>query len=947
MPENEPRPDDSTIPSDPPDVHAESAITWTGQTISHYAIVDKLGVGGMGVVYRAIDTRLERAVAIKLLPTARRENADSRRRFFNEAKSASALNHPNIVTIYEIGAEAGIDHIVMECIEGVTLRDRIRGGMTFPDAIHYAIQIADALSAAHAKGIVHRDLKPVNIMVTPKGLVKVLDFGIAKIANPAGDLGEAEATQTALTVAGRVIGTISYMSPEQARGAKVDWRSDIFSFGIVLYEMLTGRRPFPGETPVAELSAMLSAAPEPASMVVEGLPPAIDGLISGCLEKDPQNRIQSMVEVKAGLEEFAQTPTHSWTYTRPPAPPPPKPDAKTGSRIWLAGAALATVAVAGVWLWRGRTVEPPVRTVLKRLTTDSGLTAYPELSPNGTMLVFASDRAGEGNLDLWLRQIEGTDSVRITHDEADEYEPEFSPNGASIVFRSEKDGGGIYEMGALGGATAPRLLAHAGHRPRYSQDGQWIAYWSGFHSQNFHPGTTKIYVLPVSGGTPRQLAVGFTAARHPIWMPGGRLLFVGRKDSADSVDWWITDVKDTAPVRTGAAAAFEARKLRNPPLEYAIIPEGFNGEDNAVLFSATQGDTTNVWQLPLNPATGKVSGPPVQLTNGTGLELQSSSAKGNGAPLAFSALTMNADVWELPIDANKGKPLGARRQLTQALSFDGWPSASADGKLLVYASYPSAHGAGSGTVMLRDLVTGSETALSGALPNEIQPRLSFDGRFVAYGNDKEKASYVVSTAGGVPEKVCDRCILPTGWTPDGSHILFEAGTNFEPLALIELGSHKRTDYLGSAKRDFLINSGRFSWDGAWVCFHIRRNASPTARQIFVARADPDRPPPENEWIPITDGKGMDREAVWSPDGGLIYFLSDRDGARCIWAQPVDKVTKRPVGTAFAVEHFHHARESLTNVGSNVGAIGLSVTRDRLYFSQGEVTGNIWLREVTR
>ena len=675
MPENDHRPEESTVPSDPPGVPAEPAITWTGQTISHYAIVNKLGVGGMGVVYRAIDTRLERAVAIKLLPAARREDSGSRRRFFHEAKSASALNHPNIVTIYEIGAERGIDHIVMECVEGVTLRDRIHGGLTFVDAVHYAVQIADALTAAHAKGIVHRDLKPVNIMVTPKGLVKVLDFGIAKIIAPGGELrlSEADTTPTALTVAGGVIGTISYMSPEQARGAKVDWRSDIFSFGIVFYEMLTGRRPFSGDTPVAELSAMLSGVPEPASMVAEGVPPAIDYLISSCLEKDPQNRIQSMAEVKASLEAFAQTPTQSWTYTRPPAPPPAKPAPKSGWRIGLAAATLAIVASAVFWLWRGKTVEPPARTVLKRLTADSGLTAYPNLSPNGTMLVFASDRAGEGNLDLWVRQIEGTESVRITHDDADEYEPEFWPTG-------------------LVSYSAPRRMEAGSTRWGHWEAGTRHASWRARSPSALFPGwaVDRLLVRLSQPELPCRHYEDLRRARL-----GWRAQAVGRRlrgRASSHLD------AQRPPALCGQAGPLGSRRLvdhrcegyrsgphrrrdciRGAPeaqessLEYAIIPEGVNAEGNAVLFSATQGDTTNVWQLPLNPATGKVSGPPVQSTSGTGLQLQSSSAKGRGAPLVFSALTMNADVWELPLDANKGNPLAARRPVTRALSFDGWP----------------------------------------------------------------------------------------------------------------------------------------------------------------------------------------------------------------------------------------------------------------------------------
>jgi serine/threonine protein kinase len=274
----------------------------TGQTLSHYQIQEKLGEGGMGVVYRALDTHLNRPVALKLLTASKVSNPERQKRFVQEARAASALNHPHIVTIYDIASHDQHDFIAMELIEGKTL-DQLLHHKAFPmaDIFKYSIQIADALSRAHAAGIVHRDLKPSNIMVTDDGRVKVLDFGLAKLMGA--DHGDAEANTLPLqdeapkTDEGTIVGTPAYMSPEQVQGKKLDARSDVFSFGSMLYEMSTGRRAFQGETKLSALSAILQGEPKPASELRPTLPRDLEKIIQRCLRKDPERRFQSMKEV--------------------------------------------------------------------------------------------------------------------------------------------------------------------------------------------------------------------------------------------------------------------------------------------------------------------------------------------------------------------------------------------------------------------------------------------------------------------------------------------------------------------------------------------------------------------------------------------------------------------------------------------------------------------------
>ena len=284
-----------------------------GKTISHYEVVEKLGAGGMGDIYKALDPRLNRSVAIKVLSTANSGDPERRRRFIQEAQAASGLNHPNIITIYDIVSQEDTEFMVMEFVAGRTLADLIpAGGLGAAKTLQYGVQIADALQAAHAAGIVHRDLKPGNIMVTGTGLVKILDFGLAKITFAESLTAESltDATQTLggapLTVEGSIIGTVSYMSPEQAQGKRVDARSDIFSFGVVLYEMLTGVKAFSADSTVSTLTAILRDDPRPIGQIVPGVPPELEQIISRALRKDPAERWQRMAYMHAALAELRQ-----------------------------------------------------------------------------------------------------------------------------------------------------------------------------------------------------------------------------------------------------------------------------------------------------------------------------------------------------------------------------------------------------------------------------------------------------------------------------------------------------------------------------------------------------------------------------------------------------------------------------------------------------------------
>ncbi len=374
-----------------------------GTLVGPYKIVVLIGTGGMGEVYQARDTRLGREVALKVLPPERVAEPERRQRFLQEAQAASILNHPNIVAIYDIGSQDGFDFIAMEFVDGQTLDHLIpKGGMRVEQALRIAVPVADALARAHAAGIVHRDLKPGNVMVARDGPVKLVDFGLAKLGLRLGS-GDDDSTRTALssgahTVEGRILGTVSYMSPEQAEGKKVDARSDIFSFGTLLYEMLTGERAFRGDSTLSTLSAILTLEPRPLRSIAPAIPPEIERVITRCIRKDPEKRWQNMTDIRVALAELKEE-TESGTLI---AQRRPRAGATGGRTQWplIAGAlaGLALVLAGAWWLIRGAAPEEPEAVaVAEQALTDAaeGSAPGPLLAPEEPDAAAAPSAADE------------------------------------------------------------------------------------------------------------------------------------------------------------------------------------------------------------------------------------------------------------------------------------------------------------------------------------------------------------------------------------------------------------------------------------------------------------------------------------------------------------------------------------------------------------------------
>jgi serine/threonine protein kinase len=404
----------------------------TGTRLGIYVIESQLGAGGMGEVYRARDERLRRTVAIKFILQSQDEDQERRARFLQEARAVSALNHPNIVTIHEIGTENGQDYLVMEYLTGRSLDELIpREGLRFNLAVNYGLQISKAMCAAYNAGIVHRDLKPANVMVLESGLVKVLDFGLAKsIATP----GPSDTTLTAIplkTQQGSIMGTAAYMSPEQAEGDNVDARSDIFSFGCIFYEMVTGISPFLRGSVISSMTAVLRDEPKPLSEVDKDLPVDAETFIQRCLQKNRDRRIQSWADLRVLLEELKEESEHSRPAVTTNKKQPPKAALK---RAMWATVAAASLTAAAVVFYHHRSPTPPPPLTNSLLASLPGFLNHPNLSPDGNRVVFAWDGGTGGLTQIYLKVIGEGEPFRLTNETAYASLPVWSPDGTSIAF---------------------------------------------------------------------------------------------------------------------------------------------------------------------------------------------------------------------------------------------------------------------------------------------------------------------------------------------------------------------------------------------------------------------------------------------------------------------------------------------------------------------------------
>ncbi len=895
------------------------------RTISHYEIVEKLGEGGMGVVYKAKDTRLERMAALKVLPPEETADPDRKRRFAQEAKAASALNHPNIITIYDIDVDDGLDFIAMEYLAGRTLDALTPSqGMRPAEVLRIATQIAAALSAAHAAGIIHRDLKPSNIMVSDSGLVKVLDFGLAKLTEKP-PIEQEAATQTLAappTEEGKILGTIAYLSPEQAQGLKLDPRSDIFSFGTVLYEMLTGRRAFRGETKISTIAAILNREPEP---LAEATPRELDRIVHRCLRKDPARRFQTMADLKVALEELKDESDTGLLTTDSVA--------IAAKRRWplvLALVVVAGLALAGAWWqWGGRSAPTSITRNLRQLTHDEGDTGYPGLSPDAKLVAYQSDRAGPGRYDIWVQQTSGGSAIRLTQGPGSHRHPVFSGDGSKIYFDSTGPPPGIYEMSALGGQ--PRLIAGDAVLPVVSPDGRNIAYIGP---------AGALFIMPTAGGEPRPIATGFTTrASRPIWSPDNRqVVFYGFKTGEPkTIEWWWAPVSGGAPQQTGWAHWGGANRYSG--FASAWLP------GNAIVSWLSRDGNTQIYRTHNsgNFTAHSPVGELEQLTVGGSINAYPSLAAGK---MAFQSGTTRSAIWSLPADTNQGRVTGVIEKLTADSANYGQVSLTPDGKILTFSSDRTG---GRDEVSLRYMVSGQERAIASDVPEEYKtnPLIDASGTDVVYTMFNRPDSfdaYVVSSQGGTKRKICDHCGPTESLSPEGGQFLTSLGDSSRRMIyLVDVASGKSTTVLEHSQ--YPLIRPRFSPDGKWIAFLAAH--STTLRDVMLAPFRGATAVPEQDWIAITTVPGNIEQAFWSPDGGLLYYLINADGSYSLMARHLDR-TFHPANPPFRVFEFTSRLHPQQGGGGPTGARdALTAVPGRFVGAMPEQSFNVWMMDLPK
>jgi len=784
-----------------------------GTSLGPYEILSHLGSGGMGEVWRARDRRIGRDVAVKVLPESFAHGEELLQRFELEARAAGALNHPGLVTIFDVGTTDGAPYIVMELLEGQTLRavleDAAPAALPVRKAVDYAIQIASALAVAHEKGIVHRDLKPDNIFVTADRRVKILDFGLAKLAVNATDADGRRHTAKHLTSAGFIVGTPGYMSPEQVRAAPLDHRTDIFSLGSVLYEMLAGRPAFEGESVIETMHAVL--ADEPPPLEKPDVSPGLEAALRRCLEKDPGARFQSARDLAFHLQSLPEMQRGTTTTRREAVRP-------GWSRRYRAAVLVLPLLVAGaaggfvLQAFRGRS-SVAVPRGYKQLTSADGMELFPTFAPDGKSFAYASSISG--NRDIYVQRVEGRTPINLTADSPDnDSEPAFSPDGSQIAFRSERDGGGLFVMGATG--ESPRRLTDMGHNPAWSPDGTQIVF-----------ATEEVEMLPWSRGRRSELWVYDlrTAAQRPLvqpqeggpefgrdsdcvqpsWSPSGkRIACWGHSSRAGLRDIWTIDPTVPEPKKSAVRVTSVPGVHWNP----VWSPDG-----KYLYYGSDVDGTLNLWRVAMDEETGSPVGAPEPV----GLP---ASAAGNFAfarsgEMAYVTMTRSYHLLAMPFDVNAGT-IGTPRQLfgssqeiaTFRPSPDGKTIAftanedlfvaeadgtrirqlimdaakdraadwSADGETLFFFSNRgggswniwSIHADGSGLTRITD---DADLKRIGS-PNVHTPVASPDGRTLIVGTDRDVSALIhLDRAPGQRLELLPRFLPQPKWSPDGQLIV--------------------------------------------------------------------------------------------------------------------------------------------------------------------------------
>jgi serine/threonine protein kinase/WD40 repeat protein len=696
-------------------------------TISHYRLVSRLGRGGMGIVYRAVDTRLEREVALKFLPDHLVQDPASLDRFRREARAASCINHPHICTVHDVGEQQGKPFLVMELLRGETLRERLaRGRIAFTELVEWCLQIADALEAAHNAGIIHRDIKPANIFVTDRGQAKVLDFGLARSVavrrTAAAGASDRSATSVDLdTSPGQIRGTVLYMSPEQARGEELDRRTDIFSLGIVMYEMATGKVPFSAATSALIFDAILNREPPSVLERDPSLPPELDRIVTKSLEKNRKFRYQSAADLIADLERLKRD-----TSSRVPAAAGGRSRTirSVARTPWFVGTMLTLVAglVWFSWRWVGHSAAAPQQQISMpiAITTYPGAEEDATLSSDGNQVAFSGNVLDDDNFDIYVKVIGSESLLRLTQDRAADIKPVWSPDGKWIAFQRA---GKLFLIPPLGGSE--RLLAEGIRKPEaWSRDSKWLI------ATTFGPAETGALIrISVETGEHSQLSPENDVAFASISPDGRKLLYV--REDRGQVQFLAAPFTTSAPI--GAPRRLDKVSAQGFPFGCAWTQDN---RDAICALRKSVGQQPNLWRIDtqnerppeLVPFTEGASAPSISVA---------------GTRLAYDRFQSNSDLWRIKFQKH-ARVAGEPERFLSSTQYEAFPEYSPDGSRIAFLSSRS----GAFEIWIANADGSNLRLLTSRGVSRWSPKWSPDGGSITFASEGEL--YTIAAAGGLP-----------------------------------------------------------------------------------------------------------------------------------------------------------------------------------------------------